>query len=70
MTKRFVRAGVRCVGAAVCAVFAAVGMAADVLPQDVVPIALLRSDLSGEQRQVRIRGVVTWRREGRHDRPG
>jgi signal transduction histidine kinase len=30
---------------------------------DVVPIAELRSDLSGEQRRVRIRGVVTWRRK-------
>jgi signal transduction histidine kinase len=62
MKKRFVRAGVRCVAAVFCAVFVAAGMAADVLPQNVVPIVSLRSDLSGEQRQVRIRGVVTWRR--------
>jgi signal transduction histidine kinase len=62
MTKRVGRAGVRCCRAAVFAVFAAFGISADAMQQDVVPIAVLRRDLSGEQRQVRIRGVVTWRR--------
>lgn len=61
---RVCRAGIRGIFLTAFALASgAVGSAGEPQNPDVVPIADLRSDLSGEQRRVRIRGVVTWRRK-------